>query len=108
MVRNKKYQPSIPVSETAPEEPGNDALWVDKKNLRLKLWDGENWRTVGYEPEDPKEPEKPVEPEEPDNTGQGGGESDGSKEETDSGNTDTGSTGDGSDNSETSQDLSGD
>ena len=105
---DKKYQPSIPVSETAPEEPGNDALWVDKKNLRLKLWDGENWRTVGYEPEDPKEPEKPVEPEEPDNTGQGGGESDGSKEETDSGNTDTGSTGDGSDNSETSQDLSGD
>ena len=105
---DKKYQPSIPVLETAPEEPGNDALWVDKKNLRLKLWDGENWRTVGYEPEDPKEPEKPVEPEEPDNTGQGGGESDGSKEEPDSGNTDTGSTRDGSDNSETSQDLSGD
>ena len=105
---DKKYQPSIPVSETAPEEPGNDALWVDKKNLRLKLWDGENWRIVGYEPEDPKDPEKPVEPEGPDNTGQGGGESDGSKEETDSGNTDTGSTGDGSDNSETSQDLSGD
>lgn len=82
--------------------------WVDKKNLRLKLWDGENWRIVGYEPEDPKDPEKPVEPEGPDNTGQGGGESDGSKEETDSGNTDTGSTGDGSDNSETSPDLSGD
>ena len=37
---DKKYQPSIPVSEIAPEEPGNDALWVDKKNLRLKLWDG--------------------------------------------------------------------
>ena len=105
---DKKYQPSIPVSETAPEEPGNDALWVDKKNLRLKLWDGENWRIVGYEPEDPKDPEKPVEPEGPDNTGQGGGESDGSKEETDSGNTDTGSTGDGSDNSETSPNLSGD
>ena len=102
---DKKYQPSIPVSETAPEEPGNDALWVDKKNLRLKLWDGENWRIVGYEPEDPKDPEKPVEPEGPDNTGQGGGESDGSKEKTDSGNTDTG---DGSDNSETSPDLSGD
>ena len=105
---DKKYQPSIPVSENAPEEPGNDALWVDKKNLRLKLWDGENWQIVGYEPEDPKDPEKPVEPEGPDNTGQGGGESDGSKEETDSGNTDTGSTGDGSDNSETSPDLSGD
>lgn len=102
---DKKYQPSIPVSETAPEEPGNDALWVDKKNLRLKLWDGENWRIVGYEPEDPKDPEKPVEPEGPDNTGQGGGESDGSKEETNSGNADTG---DGSDNRETSPDLSGD
>ena len=105
---DKKYQPSIPVSETAPEEPGNDALWVDKKNLRLKLWDGENWQIVGYEPEDPKDPEKPVEPEGPDNTGQGGGESDGSKEETNSGNTDKGSTGDGSDNRETSPDLSGD
>ena len=104
---DKKYQASIPVSEKAPEAPAADALWVDKKNLRLKLWDGENWRTVGYEPEDPKEPEKPVEPEGPDNTGQGGGESDGSKEETNSGNTDTGITGDGSDNSETSPDLSG-
>ena len=103
---DKKYQPSIPVSEIAPEEPGNDALWVDKKNLRLKLWDGENWRIVGYESEDPKEPEKPVEPEGPDNTGQGGSESDGSKEETNSGN--TGSTGDSSNNSETSPDLSGD
>ena len=35
---DKKYQASIPVSEKAPEAPAADALWVDKKNLRLKLW----------------------------------------------------------------------
>ncbi len=57
----------IPVSETAPEEPAADTLWVDKKNLRLKLWDGKQWQTIGYEPEktDP-EPTEPTEPENPD------------------------------------------
>ena len=62
-----RYQPSIPISETAPETPAEDSLWVDKKNLRLKLWDGEQWQTVGYEPEetDP-EPTTPTEPENPD------------------------------------------
>lgn len=62
-----KYQPSIPISETAPETPAEDSLWVDKKNLRLKLWDGEQWRAVGYEPEetDP-EPTIPTNPENPD------------------------------------------
>ena len=101
-----KYQSSIPVSETAPEKPETDALWVDKKNLRLKLWDGENWLTVGYEPDDPEEPEKPAVPEEPDNSGQEGGESDGGEEKPEGG--DAGSTGDGGDSSETSPDLSGD
>ena len=43
---DKKYQPSIPVSENAPETPAADTLWVDKKNLRLKLWDGEQWQKV--------------------------------------------------------------
>ena len=38
-----KYQPYIPVSESAPEDPAEDSFWVDKKNLRLKLWDGEQW-----------------------------------------------------------------
>ena len=65
-----KYQPSIPISETAPETPAEDSLWVDKKNLRLKLWDGEQWQTVGYEPEptdpEPTEPTTPTEPENPD------------------------------------------
>ena len=98
-----KYQPSIPVSETAPETPTEDSLWVDKKNLRLKLWDGENWLTVGYDPDDPEEPEKPGEPDTP---GQEGGESDGGEENPEGG--DTGSTGDGGDSSETSPDLSGD
>lgn len=60
---DEKYQPSIPVSETAPETPAADALWVDKKNLRLKLWDGEQWRMLGYEPEEPDpEPTEPTEP----------------------------------------------
>ena len=60
---DEKYQPSIPVSETAPETPAADALWVDKKNLRLKLWDGEQWQTLGYEPEEPDpEPTEPTEP----------------------------------------------
>ena len=97
-----KYQSSIPVSETAPEKPETDVLWIDKKNLRLKLWDGENWLTVGYEPDDPEEPEKPGGPDTP---GQEGGESDGGEENPEGG--DTGSTGDGGDSSETSPDLSG-
>lgn len=60
---DEKYQPSIPMSETAPETPAADALWVDKKNLRLKLWDGEQWQMLGYEPEEPDpEPTEPTEP----------------------------------------------
>lgn len=56
---DEKYQTSIPVSENAPEAPAANTLWVDKKNLRLKFWDGEQWLTIGYEPEQPTEPEKP-------------------------------------------------
>ena len=48
---DERYHQKIPVAETAPETPAKDSLWVDKENLRLKLWDGENWQTVGYEPE---------------------------------------------------------
>ena len=61
------------MSETAPEAPAADALWVDKKDLRLKLWDGKQWQTVGYEPEEPApeptdpEPTEPTTPTEPDN-----------------------------------------
>lgn len=59
---DRRYSYPIPVSEIAPEKPTKDDLWVDKKHLRLKLWDGESWQTVGYEPE---EPEPPTDPEEP-------------------------------------------
>lgn len=72
---DEKYQPSIPVTEIAPGKPAEDSLWVDKKNLRLKLWDGEQWQIVGHEPEEidpeptdpePTEPTTPTEPENPD------------------------------------------
>lgn len=93
---DEKYQSSIPVSETAPEAPKENALWVDKKNLRLKLWDGEQWQTVGYEPEEPDpdpteptEPTTPTEPETPDIEKPGGEDKDTeNKEETDNKETD--------------------
>ena len=54
-----RYHLKIPIAETAPDVPAKDSLWVDKENLRLKLWDGKNWQTVGYEPEqtNPEEPD---------------------------------------------------
>ena len=73
--RYKTEDTGIPVSETAPEAPAADTLWVDKKNLRLKMWDGKQWQTIGYEPEEPDpeptdpeptEPTTPTEPENPD------------------------------------------
>ena len=93
---DEKYQPSIPVSETAPETPAADALWVDKRNLRLKLWDGEQWQTVGYEPEEPDpepteptEPTTPTDPETPDIEKPGSEDKDTeNKEETDNKETD--------------------
>ena len=93
---DEKYQPSIPVSETAPETPAADALWVDKRNLRLKLWDGEQWQTVGYEPEEPDpepteptEPTTPTDPETPDIEKPGSeGKDTENKEETDNKETD--------------------
>lgn len=93
---DEKYQPSIPVSETAPETPAADALWVDKKNLRLKLWDGEQWQMLGYEPEEPNpepteptEPTTPTDPETPDIEKPGSEDKDTeNKEETDNKETD--------------------
>lgn len=93
---DEKYQPSIPVSETAPETPAADALWVDKKNLRLKLWDGEQWQMLGYEPEEPDpepteptEPTTPTDPETPDIEKPGSEDEDTeNKEETDNKETD--------------------
>ena len=107
-----KYQPYIPVSESAPEDPAEDSFWVDKKNLRLKLWDGEQWQTIGYEPEEPDpdrihhfrlhhrqgkslippeptEPSTPTEPETPDTEKPGSEDKDTeNKEETDNKETD--------------------
>ena len=93
---DEKYQPSIPVSETAPEAPKENALWVDKKNLRLKLWDGEQWQMLGYEPEEPDpepteptEPTTPTDPETPDIEKPGSEDKDTeNKEETDNKETD--------------------
>ena len=86
---DEKYQPSIPVSETAPEALAADTLWIDKKNLRLKLWDGEQWQTIGYEPEQPTEPTTPTEPEQPEPENPDTEEKDnGNKEETEDKKTD--------------------
>ena len=86
---DEKYQPSVPVSETAPEAPVADTLWVDKKNLQLKLWDGEQWQTIGYEPEQPTEPTTPTEPEKPEpENPDTEGKDNGNKEETDDKKTD--------------------
>ncbi len=93
---DEKYQSSIPASETAPEAPKENALWVDKKNLRLKLWDGEQWQMLGYEPEEPDlepteptEPTTPTDPETPDIEKPGGEDKDTeNKEETDNKETD--------------------
>lgn len=56
----------ITVSEEAPSEPEEDTLWIDKtmNPKRLKLWNGTDWETVGYEPPvtEPSEPTDPSKP----------------------------------------------
>ena len=87
---DERYAPPICAQEAAPKSPKTNALWVDTTALRLKLWDGEIWQTVGYEPPEP-EPD-------PDTPTEGGGEEDGKQEGessgTDSGGTGAGGTGD--------------
>ena len=78
---DERYAPPICAQEAAPDNPKTNALWVDTTALRLKLWDGEAWQTVGYEPPEP-EPD-------PDTPTEGGGEEDG-KQEGESGGTDAG------------------
>ena len=58
--------PQITITDTAPEEPAENALWVDAAMTpkRLKLWNGKEWEIVGYEPADTE----PTEPTDPDNT----------------------------------------
>ena len=74
---DERYAPAVVVRKTAPPAPKDNALWVDISELRLKLWDGEAWQTVGYEPPEPN-PDTPTEE---------GGEEDGKQE---SGSTDAG------------------
>lgn len=52
-----RYASPICAQEAAPKNPKTNALWVDTTALRLKLWDGEIWQTVGYEPA-PPEPDR--------------------------------------------------
>lgn len=74
---DERYAPAVVARKTAPTAPKDNALWVDTSALRLKLWDGETWQTVGYEPTQP----------DPDNPTEEGGKEDGKQE---SGSTDTG------------------
>lgn len=74
---DERYAPAVVARKTAPTAPKDNALWVDTSALRLKLWDGEAWQTVGYEPT-PPDPDTPTEE---------GGEEDGKQE---SGSTDAG------------------
>lgn len=78
---DERYASAILASKSAPKTPKENALWVDSSALRLKLWDGEAWQTIGYEPT-PPDPDTPTEE---------GGEEDGKQE---SGSADAGSTGD--------------
>lgn len=67
---DERYAPAVVARKTAPTAPKDNALWVDTSELRLKLWDGETWQTVGYEPTQP-DPDTPTEE---------GGEEDGKQE----------------------------
>lgn len=74
---DERYAPTVVARKTAPIAPKDNALWVDTSARRLKLWDGEVWQIVGYEPT-PPDPDTPTEE---------GGEEDGKQE---SGSTDAG------------------
>ena len=67
---DERYAPTVVAGKTAPTAPKDNALWVDTSELRLKLWNGETWLTVGYEPTQPT-PDTPTEE---------GGEEDGKQE----------------------------
>lgn len=67
---DERYAPAVVARKTAPTAPKDNALWVDTSALRLKLWDGEAWQIVGYEPTQP-DPDTPTEE---------GGEEDGKQE----------------------------
>lgn len=90
---------TIPKSVVAPTEPEINDLWVDTGNRRLKLWNGEEWVVIGYEPED-TEPTEPDEPTDPDNTDTDNTNPDESTEPTDPDNSGETDNTEGSDNTE--------
>lgn len=71
------YQDMITKAELAPLNPAVNDLWIDTIEKRLKLWDGENWVNIGYEPTepDPTDPDTPggddPDPTDPDTPGGG-------------------------------------
>ena len=93
------YQDTITKDVAPPSVPAINDLWVDTAEKRLRLWDGENWVNIGYEPAtDPTEPTDPTDPtdtleeaEGGDSTGEAGGESSDGK--TDGESSDSGETG---------------
>ena len=90
---------TIPKSVVAPSEPEINDLWIDTGNRRLKLWNGEEWVVIGYEPED-TEPTEPDEPTDPDNTDTDNTNPDESTEPTDPDNSGETDNTEGSDNTE--------
>ena len=60
------YQDLITKSEAPPATPAVNDLWVDTTEKRLRLWTGENWENIGYEPTtEPTEPTEPTDPTDP-------------------------------------------
>ena len=62
------YQDAIVKSPTAPTNPTLHDLWIDTILLRLRMWNGEEWVNIGYEPETP-DPDEPVDPDPGDDPG---------------------------------------
>ena len=64
------YQDAIVKSPTAPTNPSLNDLWIDTILLRLRMWSGEEWVNIGYEPETPEPgPDEPIDPDPGDEPG---------------------------------------
>ena len=86
------YQDAIVKSPTAPTNPSLHDLWIDTILLRLRMWNGEEWVNIGYEPETP-DPDEPVDPDPGDDPGgeEPGGDDPGGGEDGSTGGDDPGS-----------------
>ena len=76
------YRDDITKSAVAPANPDLNDLWVDTVLLRLRMWNGEEWINIGYEPDDT--PDDPT-PDDPDDPGDEGGDDSGGDDSGDSG-----------------------